>query len=165
MTTTSLLEKTGFEGYGTTEKPLASYAALLAGYSLTLGGFLWATSATGRLPDRLPLRDLALVGAATHKLTKIIARDWVTVPLRAPVTEFKGTKGGDVVESSRGRGLRRALGDLLRCQFCMGPWVAGTLMCGMVVAPRQTRFIAGLFSAVAVSDFLHQAYAKARKEA
>jgi hypothetical protein len=63
-----------------------------------------------------------------------------------------------VLEESKGRGIRRAIGDLLTCQFCIGPWVAGALATGFVVSPAAARLVAGTFTAVTVSDFLHPAY-------
>lgn len=152
-----------FAGYrGGEEMPLGGYAVLLGVYSLGLAG-LAALGARRerRLPDRPQAGDLLLLGVATHKLTRLITRDWVTAPLRAPFTEYQGSRGaGEVRERSRGTGIRRALGDLLTCPYCTGPWVAGALTCGLVIKPKVTRSLAGLFAVVALSDFLHQAYKK-----
>ena len=45
---------------------------------------------------------------ATHKLSRIIAKDPVTSPLRAPFTTFEGTSGPAELaeEPSSGQGLR-----------------------------------------------------------
>jgi hypothetical protein len=103
--------------------------------------------------------DIALLGVATHKLTRIVTKDWVTAPVRAPFVRYEGSAGGgEVKEKARGRGLGKAIGDLLTCPWCTGPWVAGALMAGLVSRPRPTRVVAAAFSAVAVSDFLHQVY-------
>src|SRR5262249_11978998 len=118
--------------------------------------FLWRMDRAGRLPSRPRVGDLVLVGVATYKLTRVVTRDWVTAPLRAPFTQYVTSLGhGEVKEKSRGRGLQRAVGDLLTCPFCSGPWIAGALLGGLAVAPRVTRFIAGIFAAVALSDALH----------
>ena len=148
-------------GYGT-DWPLGGYAVLLAAYA-TLFGIPLVAARERRLPSRLETRDLLLLGIATHKLTRIATRDWVTAPVRAPFTKFKENAGaGEVAETSRGRGLQRALGDLLTCRWCFAPWVAAALMTGMAVRPRHTRLLLGTFSAVALSDFLQFAYDAAR---
>jgi hypothetical protein len=141
------------------EQPMVSYAILMATWGLSFGGFLAAWSRRRGLPDSLSAGDLLLVGMATHKLSRTITRDRVTAPVRAPFTAVTGPgPHGEVTEKARGRGLRRAIGDLLTCPYCTGPWVAGGLVCGMVAAPRTTRLLASVFTAVAISDFLHLAY-------
>lgn len=146
-----------FAGYGGEDMPLAGYSGLVAGYVAGAGGTL--ALLRGRLPDRLEAEDIVLLGVATHKLSRMLAKDWVTSPLRAPFTRYrKSLGGGEVSEEARGQGMRRALGDLLTCPWCLGPWVATALAMGLVLAPRATRMTAATFSAVAISDFLHHAY-------
>lgn len=142
--------------------PLGGYAALMGTYVAAAGGFL--VLGRDRLPERISLGDFALLAVATHKLARIVTKDWVTSPLRAPFVEYQESAGsGEVVEKARGTGLRRALGDLLTCPWCIGPWVAGALFAGFTAAPRATRTLATIFSAVAVSDSLHQIYAAEQK--
>jgi hypothetical protein len=145
------------------DRPIVSYAILIATWGLSFGGFLTACSRRGRLPEAPRMQDLLLVGLATHKLSRTITRDRVTAPVRAPFTEVDPGPQGEVVEKGTGRGLRRAIGDLLTCPYCTGPWVAGALVCGLAAAPRPTRLFASVFSAVTVSDFLHLAYQAAKK--
>jgi uncharacterized protein DUF1360 len=148
------------------DKPMVSYAILMATWGGSFAGFLAAWSRRRGLPDSVPLRDVLLVGIATHKLSRTITRDRVTAPVRAPFTKIAGPgPHGEVTEKARGRGLRRAIGDLLTCPYCTGPWVAGALVCGLVAAPRTTRLVASVFSAVALSDFLHLAYQAASDRA
>jgi hypothetical protein len=145
---------------GGDEMPLAGYATLVGVYNTALASALLAAKQSGRdLPDRTSLSDLLLLGVATHKLGRIITKDWVTSPLRAPFTEYKKSAGGgEVHEKSRGEGLQRAVGDLLTCPWCIAPWVASTLAFGFVFKPRTTRFICRIFTAVTISDFLQHAY-------
>lgn len=139
--------------------PLAAYAGFLAAYAGTFGPLLAAARRRGRLPERIGLGDTVLLGLATHKLSRIVAKDWVTSPLRAPFAEYRGPAGGgEVVERARGHGLRRAIGDLVTCNFCVGPWVAGALVTALLAKPRATRAVLSTFTAVAISDFLHRAY-------
>lgn len=152
-----------FSGYSDVHTPLAGYATLLGAWTAIYGSLLVAADRDGRLPERIPPADIVLLGVASHKLTRIVTKDWVTAPLRAPFVRYEGSAGGgEVKEEVRGRGLRKAVGDLLTCPWCTGPWVAGALMAGLVSRPRATRVVAAAFSAVAVSDFLHHAYEAAK---
>ena len=149
-----------FEGYGGRKERLYSYLTLTGVFNLIFAVFLLATKRMGRkIPERIEAKDVALLGVATHKLSSMGAQDAVTSPLRAPFTEFQEKESPKSVEEKpRGKGLRRSVGELLTCQFCLGMWVASFLMYGLVLAPRVTRFIATLFAVVTISDHLHQTY-------
>jgi hypothetical protein len=141
------------------EEPFVSYALLMAVWGVSFAGFLGALQRRRGLPRRLPLSDLALVGIATHKVSRLITREKVTAPVRAPfIDKVEGSGPTEARERPAGQGLRRALGNLLTCPYCTGPWVAGALVCGLAAAPRPTRLVSSVFSAVALSDFLHQAF-------
>ena len=156
-----------FAGYkGGEDMPLAGYAGLLFVYNAALFAALQAADKTGyELPKKVNYGDLILLGVATHKLSRIITKDRVTSPLRAPFTEYIEPAGeSEIKEKVRGRGLQRAIGDLLICPWCMNPWVAGALALGFVFKPRATRLLAGIFSAVTIADFLHEASEAAKKK-
>jgi hypothetical protein len=140
--------------------PLLSYAVLMSLFNALFAAALLAAKRSGRtLPERPHPGDLALIGVASHKLSRLIAKDKVTSPLRAPFTELEG-KGGpsEFEESSRGTGARKAIGELLICPYCLGLWVVATFAIGLLFAPRLTRFLASVFSALTISDFLQIAY-------
>jgi Protein of unknown function (DUF1360) len=40
----------------------------------------------------------------------------------------------------------------------MGQWVATGILAGLAVAPRATRFVCSIFTAVAIGDFLQILY-------
>jgi hypothetical protein len=82
--------KNFFAGYkGGEEMPLAGYAALLGIYNAAfLALLLAARNSDDGLPERISFPDLLLLGVATHKLSRVIAKDRVTSPLRAPFTEY-----------------------------------------------------------------------------
>jgi len=150
-----------FEGYGAgEEQPLQSYTVLAGLFNLLFVVFLLATKRTGRrLPERIPVGDIALLGVATHKLSDLIANDAVTSFLRAPFTELQEKKSPKKVdEEPRGRGFRRSIGELLTCKFCMGQWIASFFAYGLVFSPAVTRLVASIFAIVALSDHLHQTY-------
>jgi hypothetical protein len=129
-------------------------------YNVMAGLFLLARARSGKgFPEKIGAGDLALAGVATHKLSRVIAKDRVTAPLRAPFTEFEEEGGpGEVEESPRGSGMRRAIGELLVCPFCLAQWVATALLGGLAVFPRATRFVCSIFAAVTISDFLQIFY-------
>jgi uncharacterized protein DUF1360 len=142
------------------DKPMGSHLVLVAIYNALIGAFLaWRVRSGRGFPEKIAAGDLALAGVATHKISRLIAKDRVTAPLRAPFTEFEGEGGpGEVEESPRGRGMRRAIGELLVCPFCLGQWVATAALAGFAIVPRLTRFICSIFAAVTISDFLQILY-------
>lgn len=144
---------------------LAEYAALLAFYMASVAVLTGAALQQKQLPKRLSLLDLALLGIATHKVSRIIAKDRITSILRAPFVSYIRSAGaGEVEEEPRGRGIQRGIGNLISCPYCMAPWCATALAFGFVFAPRVTRFFAGILASVATSDFLHRAYLNVRDE-
>jgi hypothetical protein len=152
--------------YASPQQPLPEYAALMTGFGTALAAFLLVFRAFGRtLPVRTSLVDLALLGLATHKLSRIVAKDKVTSPLRAPFTHYERPDGpAEVEEKPRGSGFRRVVGEMLSCPYCLDVWIAADLACGSVAAPRVTRLVTSIFSAVAISDFLHQIYVRLEAE-
>lgn len=152
-----------YAGEAAEEFPLGAYALLVLVFVGGFGSLLVRASRKRRLPRTIGTRDIALLGLATHRLSRLFTRERVTAALRFPFTELESTAGaGEVREHARGHGLRRAIGSLLTCQFCAAPWTAAALTTGLVAKPRETRTIASMLAIVTVSDFLHQAYAKAR---
>jgi hypothetical protein len=142
------------------DKPLGSHLALVVAYNALVGAFLAMRVRSGKgFPQRIGVGDLVLAGVATHKASRLIAKDRVTGPLRAPFTEFEEEGGpGEVEESPRGSGMRQAIGELLVCPFCLAQWVATAILAGLATVPRATRFICSIFAAVTISDFLQVIY-------
>ncbi len=150
-----------FEGYDENEEvSLASYGVLAGVFNGLFAVFLLLVRGTGRsLPERVDARDIALLGMAAHKLSLMGAEDAVTSPLRAPFTELQEkTSPKKVDEKPRGEGLRRSIGELLTCKFCLGVWLASFFTYGLVLVPRVTRLVASVFAVITVSDYLHQIY-------
>src|SRR4051812_3448619 len=95
-----------FAGYAPPDKrpPLASFAAFTGVFNAGFGGALVAAARSDRLPERVGAGDVALIGVASHKLSRLISKDKVTAFIRAPFTEYEGSGGpGEVEESVRGR--------------------------------------------------------------
>jgi uncharacterized protein DUF1360 len=144
-------------GYSREHRPLGSHALLALTFNAALGGFL--AKRRDELPERIEPYDLVLMGAATHKLSRVIAKDKVTAPFRAPFARYEGDAGpAEVSEEPRGTGMQLAIGELVTCPYCIGQWVAAGFMCGLVTAPRTTRFVASIFATLGVSDALQLVY-------
>ena len=151
-----------YAGYAAPEKrpPFATYAVLAGLFNAGYAGALVAAKRSGRdLPAAVSAGDVVLIGTASHKLSRLIAKDKITAFMRAPFTEYQGRGGpAEVEERPRGRGVRRAVGELLICPYCLGLWTAGSFHLGLVWAPRVTRLVASTFTALTLSDFLQIAY-------
>lgn len=146
--------------------PFLPYLTFMSGFGALVAAALLVARKQGReLPEQVGPGQLLLVGTASHKLARLLSKDKVTSPLRAPFTELEGRGGpAEFEESSRGSGLRKAIGELLICPFCLGLWVVAGFSVGLLFAPRVTRFVASLFAALTISDFFQIAYKAAEEK-
>jgi hypothetical protein len=145
-------------GYSAEEKPLGAYLVATAGYTGLLVGLIAAVQRRRGAP-RVGLGDFLLLATASHKLSRTITKEKVTAPLRAPFTELQGPGApAEVEERPRGTGVRRTIGELLVCPYCLVQWVATAFFGAFAFWPRATRFVAQIFAAVSVADFLHVLY-------
>lgn len=143
-----------------TDRPLGGYVGTMTVYT-ALVGLLSLVARTGKrqLPSRFRWDDIALASVATFRLARLIAKDTVTSPIRAPFTRYEGTSGpSELKEEVRGSGARKAVGELITCPFCLAQWTATLIAFGLVIAPRITRFFASVMTVVAAADFLQLAY-------
>jgi len=151
-----------YTGYAEPRKrpPFGIYAGLSVVFNAGYAGALVAAKRSGReLPGDVSAKDVVLIGTASHKLSRLISKDKITAFLRAPFTEYEGRGGpAEVEERARGTGVRRAIGELLICPYCLGLWASGGFHVGLVYAPRATRLVASTFTALTISDFLQIAY-------
>ena len=143
-------------------RPLGGYLALMAVYATGTLGTAATAKALGReLPERLSPWDVMQLTAATHKLSRLIAKDPVTSPLRAPFTRYEGTGApSELQEEVRGHGINHSIGELLTCPMCLAQWVATGFALGLFLAPPPTRLVMSIFTAVAGADFLQHAYVR-----
>jgi hypothetical protein len=150
-----------------TARPLGGYLTLIGVYVGSVGAMAAAARLTGRrLPSRIRPGDAVLLTIGTYKLSRVVTKDSVTSALRAPFTRYQEPAGeGEVNDRPRGSGLRHAVGELLTCPFCASVWVATGLAGGLVFAPRFTRWVAGVASAVAGADALQLGYHRLRRAA
>lgn len=141
---------------GDVDRPIGGYAATMSVYAGVVGALAAAARVTSReVPDGLPVTDVALSALATHKLSRLLARDPVTSPLRVPFTAYQGTAGpAELQEEVRGSGAQKTVGELITCPFCTGVWVATAFTAGLVYLPRTTRLAIGTFASLAGADML-----------
>jgi hypothetical protein len=142
-------------------RPLAGDLGAMGVYLGLVTAGVAAVRARGTdLPARIPVGDLALLTVATFRLSRRIAKDPVTSPLRAPFTTFEGPSGhAEVAEEVREHGgVKHAVGELLTCPFCLAQWVATGLVFGYATAPKATRLAALTMTMVAGSDALQFVY-------
>jgi hypothetical protein len=150
------------EHYDRPASELRGYMGVMAVYAAGVGGAAFAMKRTDRLPRRVQIMDLALITLAAHKLSRTLSRDAVTSPLRAPFAHFEGAAApGEVKEEVSATGVRKAVGELITCPFCMDQWVATGLVTGLAVAPRLTRYVSSIFAVRAGADLLQFGYAAA----
>ena len=145
--------------------PLGGYAATSAAFNALFAVTLAAAARSGRLPERVEPQDVVLLGVASHKLSRLVTKDKITAFARAPFTRYQRPGApGEVEEAARGRGLRRVIGELLVCPYCLSVWTSAGLHLGLIYAPRSTRVVASAFSALTIADFLHLAYKAAERD-
>ena len=145
---------------GADPKPLGAYAALTGAFAGAVAGAEVVRRRRGReLPERIGPGDLALLAVATYKLSRLATKARVTSFARAPFTRYTGEAGpSEVSEEPRGTGLRRAVGELAVCPYCVGEWIAAGLVAAYIRDPRSTRTAAGLLAVVAAADVLNQGW-------
>jgi hypothetical protein len=150
---------------GSEDRPLAGYAMTMATYATVVAALAGTARLTGReVPDRVQVTDVVLCALATEKLSRLLAKDPVTSPLRAPFTAYQGTSGpAELSEEVRGTGARKAVGELVTCPFCTSVWVATGFTAGLVYLPRTTRLAVATLAALAGADLLQFARAGLEK--
>jgi hypothetical protein len=118
-----------------------------------------------QLPERFAAADLVLGAVATHKFTRILAKDAVTTPIRAPFTEFEKPLGsGEVQDRPKNNHPAHTIGELLTCPFCLAPWTATAYVAMLALAPRAARAWAAVFAVVDGADTLQHLYARVRTD-
>jgi hypothetical protein len=148
-------------------RPLGGYVVVMTLFAglVGLAGAVAALRGTER--RRLSPYELLLMTAGTHKLARLMTKDAITSPVRAPFTRYKEPGGpGEVMEEVRERGqLRHAVGELLTCPFCLSVWVATGFTIGFLFVPGFTRMVATALTAVTGADYLQLVYAQLQQAA
>jgi hypothetical protein len=145
---------------------IAGYVGMLSLYGAGVASAVAVARARGRtLPPSYAVQDLLVGAMATHKFTRLVSKDAVTTPLRAPFTRFEENAGsGEVTESPHHGHLSHVPGEVLTCPFCLAPWVATAYVVGLGLNPRLARAWASTFALVGASDWLQHGYAHLRTD-
>lgn len=142
---------------------MAGYAAMLGVYGVAAGAAVVGLRRRRTRVRRPGVGELVLLALATQHLTRVIAKQGVTSPLRAPFTAYEGPAGeGEVNERVVAEGWRHAVGELLSCPFCLGQWSASALVAGSVAAPQLTTAAVTVLATAQLSDYLQLVYAALR---
>jgi hypothetical protein len=126
----------------------------------TFVGGLAAAGGIAKLLDRDPREhtplDLVLLGLATFKASRTVARDEVTSFLREPFVEGRAREGAeDPVESGD---LRQAVGELVTCSRCVGTWIAAGLAGTQIIAPQFGRLLPWTLATAGANDVLQAGF-------
>jgi hypothetical protein len=136
--------------------PYEAYAAIVGAFS----GLLATAGALSRLVGRDPqcqtALDFAVLGAATFKAARTLARDRVTAPIRAPFVEGEADARDE--EPVHEGGMPQAIGELVTCTRCVGTWAAAGLTATQIITPRFGRLLTWSLGAAAANDFLQAGF-------
>ena len=87
-----------------------------------------------------PRIDLALLGLATFKASRTVARDKVTSFVREPFVEGEAYDGEDE-QPTHETEMKQAIGELVTCTRCIGTWIGAGLASTQILAPRTGRLL------------------------
>jgi uncharacterized protein DUF1360 len=124
-----------------------TYALLIALYNAIFGGFLFFYRKHDHRLEEISGLDLALLGLATLRMSKLVSEDEITSVLREPVIEEV-----DGQKRPQGGGFRRSIGKLVLCPTCTGTWIAAFLTYALHLWPRYTRPFLAIMSASGISQ-------------
>lgn len=111
----------------------------------------------GRLPQSIRTLDLVLLGLAAARLTDVISTDEVMKWLREPFIRLEPAEiaGHETeIRVGRGLGLRRALGELLSCPWCVGVWIAAGLAYLYFLLPSVAWLFIFIFAVAEIGSVL-----------
>jgi Protein of unknown function (DUF1360) len=136
--------------------PYEAYAAIVGAFSGLLATAGVLSRLVGRDPQCQTALDFAVLGAASFKAARTLARDRVTAPIRAPFVE--GEADAQDEEPVREGGMQQAIGELVTCTRCVGTWAAVGLTATQIIAPRFGRLLTWSLGAAAANDFLQAGF-------
>jgi hypothetical protein len=155
----------GTIGHGHEKEPLLDYALLMTTFTMLCAVGFGRALIEGRAPRRVPLSDVVLLGLACARMSRLLTREKVTRPIRAPFTEVAPDARPDEVKELPRQGRRHAMGELLTCPRCAGMWTSAALTIAYSLAPLPTREVAALLSVAMISDLTNARFAAARRSA
>jgi hypothetical protein len=135
------------------QPPYHAYATIVGTFLAGLGAVGGIAAVRNRPPQEVNAMELALLGLATFKASRVDSRDTVTSFVREPHVEGHAYAGEDEQPVQTG-GMQQALGELVTCTRCIGTWIGAGLATTQILAPRTGRLLTSVLAAGAVNDFL-----------
>jgi hypothetical protein len=137
----------------TPTKPV-DYAVLSGVYGSLLGALALAARKGRCAQEPITGTDVAVTGAATFALAKLLSHEKVESWLRAPFVEE--TPSGE--QKPKGRRMRYAIGELLTCSRCAGAWSALGVVGLRLLSPDTGRVVSNVLAASAANDYLQSGF-------
>ena len=135
------------------QPPYRAYATIVGTFLAGLGAVSGLAAARNRPHFEMAPIDLALLGLATFKASRTVARDKVTSFVREPFVEGDAYDGEDEKPTHETE-MKQAIGELVTCTRCVGTWIGASLAATQILAPRTGRLLTSVLAAGAVNDFL-----------
>jgi hypothetical protein len=135
------------------QPPYRAYAAIAGAFTAGLAAVSGVAAARKRPVQEMTAIDLALLGLATFKASRTVARDKVTSFVREPFVEGEAYDGEDEKPTHETE-MKQAIGELVTCTRCIGTWIGAGLASTQILAPRTGRLLTAVLAAGAVNDFL-----------
>jgi hypothetical protein len=142
------------------DAPSFSYFALMATW--TAGMFGMARIGEHKF-EPFTFGEGMAYALATHGVARIVATETITLPLRSPFVDREFKDDGECIETPRGTGLRKAIGELVTCPYCCSTWAAAMFMAGRLVRPKATRVLMSVIAAGAAANMLHRLFTALEK--
>ena len=140
------------------QPPYRAYATIVGTFLAGLGAVSGLAAARDRPHFEMKPIDLALLGLATFKASRTVARDKVTSFVREPFVEGEAYDGEDE-RPTHDTAMKQAIGELVTCTRCVGTWIGASLASVQILAPRTGRLLTSVLAAGAVNDFLLAGFA------
>jgi hypothetical protein len=135
------------------QPPYRAYATIVGTFMAGLGAVSGLAAVRNRPLQEMAPIDLALLGLATFKASRTIARDRVTSFVREPFVEGEAYDGVHEKPTHETE-MKQAIGELVTCTRCIGTWIGAGLAATQILAPRTGRLLTSVLAAGAVNDFL-----------
>lgn len=119
--------------------------------------------------DELNGRELTQLALSTYALTTVLAKEKAGSFFREPFVEPKTGAPSDAVRGDQQQPVDHkvlgTIGELVTCTRCLGMWVAAMLTFMRMLAPRESRILMPLLSAVGANNLLQVAHTVAANAA
>ncbi len=146
------------------QPPYRAYATIVGTFVASLGAVSGVAALRGKPSHEISATELALLGLATFKASRTVARDKVTSFVREPFVEGEAYDGEDEKPTHETE-MKQALGELVTCTRCIGTWIGAGLASMQILAPRTGRLLTTVLAAGALNDFLLAAFSALTEKA